>query len=327
MLTYPLRFEPIFREYVWGGRRLGSVLHKPIGSGEQYAESWELVDHGADQTVVSNGPCAGMELGELGRRWPQELYGTPSYSGSFPLLFKFLDANQNLSIQVHPNDQQAARLDPPDLGKTEAWIVLHAEPHSTIYAGLKPHVTRADLRQALLGGDVIDHLHTIRPQAGDCLLIPAGTVHAIGAGLLVAEIQQSSDTTFRLFDWNRMGTDGKPRTLHIHQGLEVIDFDAGPIQPCVPQTVGPNRERLVACDKFVIDRMRVEGPFQMPVDGRFHILACLQGAVTWDDGPTPVRLGLGETALLPAACTSRHLHAAEPSMVLDMFLPTAMPAS
>src|SRR5262249_22949406 len=146
-----------------------------------------------------------------------------------------LDAAHMLSVQVHPNDEQAALQTPPDLGKTEAWIILAAEPGSKVYVGLRPGVDPQQLAEAIAAGTCEELLYGFEPCAGDCLFIPAGTVHALGAGLLVAEIQQSSDTTFRLFDWNRVGPDGKPRTLHVEQALAVVDFDRGPIAPQQPQ--------------------------------------------------------------------------------------------
>ena len=171
---YPLRFEPLFRRYLWGGRRLGEVLGKPIGEGEDYAESWELVDHGEDQSVVAAGPLTGTTLHQLVTEHDQEVMGQQKlqeHGGQkrFPLLMKFLDANRILSVQVHPDDAMGATLDPPDLGKTEAWVILAAEPGSVIYAGLKPGVTREDLAAAVEKGETQNCLHEVKPQAGECI--------------------------------------------------------------------------------------------------------------------------------------------------------------
>jgi len=194
MLTLPpLRFQPILREYLWGGRRLGTELGKQIGIGDHYAESWEIVDHGADQSVVADGPFAGTTLHELVMQHGLALFGRDNPQRQFPLLFKFLDANQTLSVQVHPNDEQAAKLDPPDLGKTEAWVVLAAEPGSKIYAGLKPGIDRDKLARAIDAGTCETCLHSLEPKVGDCIFIEAGTVHAIGAGLLVAGRNSASE--------------------------------------------------------------------------------------------------------------------------------------
>ena len=259
-MLYPLRFEPIFRRYLWGGRRLGEVLHKPIGEGADYAESWEIVDHGADQSRVAAGPLAGTTLTELVLRHNRELFGRHVGLTQFPLLLKFLDARQALSVQVHPNDEQAARLVPPDRGKTEAWVVLATKPGSLIYAGLKRGFDRHAFERELSRGTAELCLHRFEPAPGDCVFLSSGTVHALGAGLLIAEIQQSSDTTYRLHDWNRVGPDGKPRPLHIEQALAVIDFNRGPVDPVAPQpTDRPNVERLVECDKFVLDRWAPRG--------------------------------------------------------------------
>jgi mannose-6-phosphate isomerase len=214
-LDHLLRFQPIFRRYLWGGRRLGTMLGKPIGPGDDYAESWEIVDHGVDQSVVRAGPLAGAALGQLVREQGAALLGRHAPQRGFPLLMKLLDCNRTLSVQVHPNDEQGARLTPPDRGKTEAWVVLAADEGSVIYAGLKSGVTRDDLAASLEHGTCAELLHAFAPRVGDCVFIPAGTVHALGAGLVIAEIQQASDTTFRLFDWNRVDAEGKPRPLHI----------------------------------------------------------------------------------------------------------------
>lgn len=325
------RFTPLLRRYLWGGRRLGTVLGKPIGEGDDYAESWEIVDRGPDQSVVREGPAAGMTLHQLVETHGRELLGRHFPQPSFPLLLKFLDAQRNLSVQVHPDDRAAAQLTPPDLGKTEAWVVLEALPGSLIYAGLKRGFDRLALEREVHRGTTELCLHRFEPQPGDCVFIPAGTVHAIGAGLLIAEIQQASDTTFRLYDWNRVGPDGKPRALHIAQSLDAIDFDAGPIHAQIPQATGrPGVERLVACDKFVLDRWSVSTPQTVGGDDRFHILAMLAGGALVDGiraggatapgDPSHGPLVKGETCLVPA-CRSIELTPLEPCMFLDMYLP------
>ncbi len=319
---YPLRFEPLFRRYIWGGRRLGTVLNKPIGPGEDYAESWEIVDHGNDQSVVAYGALQGATLRELVAQRGAELFGRHHPQRQFPLLFKFLDAQRALSVQVHPDDQQAARLDPPDLGKTEAWVVIHADPGSLIYAGLRHGVDRPALQAAIDSDATESCLHRFPVQAGDCVFIPAGTVHALGAGLVVAEIQQASDTTFRLFDWNRLGADGKPRPLHIQAGLDAINFSRGPVAPQQPQPTGsPEVERLVACDKFAIDRRYVRQSSVVGGDQRFHLLAVLSGHVQLDGDPSGRSLERGETTLLPAALGAVQIYPADLAVVLDVYIP------
>ena len=333
-MLYPLRFQPIFKRHLWGGRRLGTVLGKPIGDGNDYAESWEIVDHGGDQSLVAAGPLAGRSLGELRETCGDELLGQHAPLARFPLLFKFLDCNQALSVQVHPNDTQARLLDPPDLGKTEAWVILAAEPGSVLYAGLKPGCDRSAFEREIHRGATEACLHQFEPRVGDCIFIPAGTVHALGAGLLIAEIQQASDTTYRLFDWNRVGPDGKPRQLHVPQSLAVIDYDADPIAPQMPRpTQRPCVERLVTCDKFILDRWSFrsvgsraatagnrEHPLTIGGDDRFHILAVLEGEVSLRGDPTGQSLRRGDTALIPASVTASIV--AEPEAVLlEAYLP------
>jgi mannose-6-phosphate isomerase len=322
MLSQPIQFRPILKEYLWGGRRLGTELGKPIGDGPHYAESWEVVDHGADQSVVADGPLAGKTLHELVAGYGEALFGRHHPRRQFPLLFKFLDAQRTLSVQVHPNDAQAAKLEPPDLGKTEAWVVLATEPGAKIYAGLDRGVDRAALERELAAGTCDQCLHQFEPQPGDCVFLESQTVHALGAGLLVAEIQQASNTTYRLFDWNRVDADGKPRELHIEQSLDTIDYERGPIGPLTPQpTERPQVERLVACDKFVLDRWQLDGPQPCGGDERFHILAGLDGAATVECDGRRLGLGRGSTLLLPASCPAVTIAPQPTAVLLDMYLP------
>ena len=320
---YPLRFQPLFRRYLWGGRRLETVLGKSLGQGHDFAESWELVDHGPDQSRVATGPLAGWTLRDLVREYGAQLVGSgPPADTRFPLLFKFLDAHRALSVQVHPNDSQAARLDPPDYGKTEAWVVLHADPGSCIYAGLRDGIGPEALQSALETGSLEDVLHQVRPRVGDCLLIEAGVVHALGAGLVIAEIQQSSDTTYRLFEWNRVGPDGRPRALHLEAGLAVVDFERGPVQPVKPEPSAElGTERLVACDKFVMNRRELEQLGHVGGDARFHILVVLAGRLGVERDRAAEPAVRGTTLLIPAACEPLALRPETPVTLLDIFLP------
>jgi mannose-6-phosphate isomerase len=320
MLRSPLRFSPIFRRYLWGGRRLGSLLGKPIGPETDYAESWELVDHGDDQSVVAAGPHEGKTLRHLVAKHPRELFGRHAPQPQFPLLVKFLDCCRDLSVQVHPNDDQARRQRPPDLGKTEAWVILHAEPESIVYAGLTPGCDRPAVEKAIAAGELANCLHQLKPRAGDCLFIPAGTVHALGAGFVVAEVQQASDTTFRLYDWDRVGPDGKPRELHLEQALAVTDFAAGPRQVQRPQPGDrPFVERLVACEKFVLDRWQIDAPQRLADDDRFHIVMLLEGQARVEGDQKP--LVPGSTLLIPAACRTPLLTPEPTATLLDIYLP------
>ncbi|MGN6134373.1 MAG: type I phosphomannose isomerase catalytic subunit [Aureliella sp.] len=302
---YPLRLIPAFRNYLWGGRKLATHLGKPIPSEGTWAESWEIVDHAEHESLIANGPLAGQTLGQLMRSDRQWLVGdAPAVAGRFPLLLKYLDCQRVLSVQVHPEDEYALAMNPPDLGKTEAWYIVSAEPGSILYAGLKPGVGRDELRAAIEAGQTAECLHAMEPNVGDCVFIPAGTVHALGSGLIVAEIQQASNTTFRLYDWDRVDDQGKSRPLHIEQSLETIDFSSGPRVWQVPQQLDePGRERLVECDKFSFDRITGVPQVQLGGDGRFHILTVPEGRakVRATAGAAPEKLERGESLLLPAS--------------------------
>lgn len=302
----PLLFTPLYRHYLWGGHRFASLLGRQLTEPGPYAESWELVDRGADQSVVRAGPLTGRTLGDILRDDPVAMLGTTATAGPFPLLFKFLDAHKVLSVQVHPDDAAAARRTPPDRGKTEAWYVVEAEPNSCIYAGLKPGVNQHDLAAAITAGTCEEVLHTITPRAGDCIFIPAGTVHAIGAGLVVAEIQQSSDVTFRLFDWNRVGADGQPRPLHLEDGLAATQR-LGPVAPVEKQpTDDPAVSRMVACEFFAFDEVTPSASWQTG-GGACEFLAILAGEVLLPDCWSLPPLQRGDCLLLPASLEPQSL--------------------
>ncbi len=319
-LDHPLRFEPVLKDYIWGGRRLAQ-WGKQLGPGDHWAESWEVADHGTDQTRVLAGPWAGKTLHELLQTSPEELTGSARWE-RFPLLLKLLDAHDRLSVQVHPNDEQAARLQPPDWGKTEAWIVLEAQDEAVVWAGLQPGVDRNTLLDHLQRGTVEQCLHRQPVRVGDCILLPAGVVHAIGPGLVLAEIQQASNTTFRLFDWNRVGPDGKPRALHIQEALAVIDFEHGPVRPQLPRPGSQEGEEILAeCSKFVVRRHRLREPRRFGGDGRFHILLVIEGQVSLARDPLEQPLSKGHTALIPAAAPAVQATPEEHATLLHFHLP------
>ena len=315
---YPLRFHPVLKQTIWGGRLLGQSLGKAIGDDDNYAESWEVVDHGEDQSVVTDGPLAGKtlsELIELDRTWLLGNTGNET-AEQFPLLLKYLDCNRVLSVQVHPDDAYGATMVVPDRGKTEAWYIVQSKPESLIYAGLKSGVGREQLAAAVDAGETERVLHSFHPEAGDVVFIPAGTVHALGAGLLVAEIQQSSNTTFRLFDWNRMGADGNPRELHVQQSLEVSDYDSGPVVPRSSDPSASGWQSLVSCDKFNLQALE-SGTAMIGGDNQFHILTTPRGAAKVGER----QLSAGDSVLLPAAMPAIEVSVASASTLLEMHLP------
>jgi mannose-6-phosphate isomerase len=244
---------------VWGGRRLATNLGKDLPDDQPYGESWELSDHPLHRSVVAQGPLAGTTLRQLMETRREELLGPGSSQSTFPILVKFLDCSDWLSVQVHPDEESVKKLWPGEGSKTEAWFVLHAEPGSRIYAGLNPGVGEREMRAALQAGTVAENLHSFEPKPGDCVFLPAGTVHAVGGGVLMAEVQQTSDATFRLFDWNRRDAQGNTRKLHIEEALASIHWDQGPVSPihmsAPPETQISYDQTLVRCRFFQLDFM------------------------------------------------------------------------
>ncbi|MGH7871064.1 MAG: type I phosphomannose isomerase catalytic subunit, partial [Candidatus Binatia bacterium] len=246
---YPLRFEPICEYRLWGGRRLADLLRDPLPGDGPIGEAWLLSDRDDHPSRVADGPLKGRTIGQLLQQSPEQLLG--KFAGRFrrfPLLLKFLDAREMLSVQVHPSDSQTDYLPAGERGKTEAWVVLEAESESRIYAGLKPGTTADVLRQALANRTVADHLASFTPKAGDSVFLQAGTVHSLGGGLVVFEVQENSDVTFRLYDWDRIDAKtGQPRALQVDQAIACIDFAQGaigPVMPVVEEMKPVRRERL-----------------------------------------------------------------------------------
>jgi mannose-6-phosphate isomerase len=320
---HPLEFRPILKRIRWGGRRLAS-LGKPLGEGNDYAESWELADYGEDQSMVIGGEYDGWTLRRLVEERNREVFGRHAGREQFPLLVKFLDANDRLSVQVHPNDEQAKRFDPEENGKTEAWVVVDAKPGSRLYAGLKEGVTADQLRTASEKGTVEELLHSFEVTPGECVFIPAGTVHAIGEGILLAEIQQMSNLTFRLYDWGRTGSDGQPRPVHVDKAIACTDFVRGPVRPVDPHRTEHRHgvtDDLVRSDYFVMRRHVLERDHRIQADDRFRILVALDGTGDLACDGTAMRFALGRTALIPAASPDVTIHPLAEMTVLEAFLP------
>jgi mannose-6-phosphate isomerase len=306
-VLYPLTFQPIFKERVWGGRNLERLYGKSLPPGVPVGESWEISDRPGDASVVASGNLAGKDLHWLVEHHCEELLGGTELQGNcFPLLVKILDAQEKLSLQVHPPTRKAAELGGEP--KTEMWYIADAAPGAELYVGLKRGVSRSVFEQKVRDGSVADCFHHVPVKPGDAMFLPSGRVHAIGAGLVIFEIQQNSDTTYRVFDWNRVGLDGKPRELHVQQSLESIDFDD--FEPALVQSASSG-QGPVARRSLVQDPLFSVEVIQAPVTSasllkpqRMQIVACLSGALHVEAGHEIVRLTPGGFCLVPA-CLQR----------------------
>jgi mannose-6-phosphate isomerase len=310
---YPLRFEPIYQYRIWGGRRLATVLTALLPSDGPIGEAWVLCDRDDHQSHVANGPLKGRTVGQLLEQSPEQLMGKlAGRFRRFPLLLKFLDALEMLSVQVHPADAYTDLLPAGETGKTKAWVVLEAGTESLIYAGLKPTTTAENLRRAIANGAVADYLVCFTPKPGDGVFLPAGTVHALGGDVVVFEVQQNSDVTFRLYDWDHVDAKtGQPRALQVDQALACIDFAqgaVGPVVPLVEEAQPVLRERLFLCEHFGLWRLRGESPFIVGATGTPRVLVCIAGDGRLEHDGTNYAVGKGDVLLLPAvvgACAFR----------------------
>ncbi|MFX3647734.1 MAG: type I phosphomannose isomerase catalytic subunit [Paenibacillus sp.] len=302
---YPLQFQPEFKERVWGGRALEQFgLTPPEG---HIGEGWMIADHPNGTTKVLNGSLAGKGLDEVREQLGTEWLGTKGVSekgGRFPLLIKLLDCNDDLSVQVHPTDEYEA-LPPGELGKTEMWYVLDAKPGAHIIYGLNEGVDRATLKEALENGTVMDTLRQVPVEAGDTFFIPAGTVHALCAGVVVAEIQQNSDTTYRIYDYNRPGLDGKPRELHVEDSLNVTAYEGAGASTMKTNNATPGEWlKLAECPYFVVEKGIVTDRWELSTNpDSFTILVVCEGEGTleWANAASDsIELKAGQCYLLPA---------------------------
>jgi mannose-6-phosphate isomerase len=310
-LLYPLRFEPIYQYRIWGGRRLANLLSAPLPGDGPIGEAWLLSDRDDHQSQIANGPLKGRTIAQVLEQFPAQAMGKlAGRFRRFPLLLKFLDAREMLSVQVHPDDLHKDLLPAGETGKTEAWVVLEAGTKSRIYAGLKSGTTEADLRQALTNGAVANRLACFHPKPGDAVFLPAGTVHSLGGNIVVFEVQQNSDVTFRLYDWNHVDAKtGQPRPLQVDQALACIDFEEGTgglVEPVVEATTPVEREKLFHCEHFRLWRLRGESPFTIGAAGVPRVLVCIEGAGQVEHECAAHAVGKGDVFLLPAilgACT------------------------
>jgi mannose-6-phosphate isomerase len=306
-MLYPLTFQPLFKERVWGGRNIERLFGKPLPPDRPIGESWEITDRPEGISVIDNGPLAGKTLRWLMEEHRREVLGQRADSqGRFPLLIKILDCMEKLSVQVHPPAQVAARLGGEP--KTEMWYIADATPEAELFVGLKAGITRQEFERRIRDGTVQDCLHRIPVRAGDAMFLPSGRLHAIGGGNVIFEIQQNSDTTYRVFDWNRVGLDGKPRELHVKQSLASIDFND--FEPSLIASKYSRNQRfsvrfLVDDPLFRVDACRVsrKGRFYLRSDS-VQILGILRGRLSVMFGETQLELRAGGFCLLPA-CLER----------------------
>lgn len=303
---YPLLFVPMYQYRPWGGQRLSGLLKTPLPGGESIGEAWLLSDRDDFQSVVANGPLKGLTISQLLHESKEQLLG--KFVGDFdrfPLLLKFLDAHEMLSVQVHPSEANADLLPAGESAKSEAWVVLEAGNNSRIFAGLKQGTTKENIQSALSDGTVEQCLASFTPQQGDGIFIPAGTVHALGGDVVVFEIQQNSDVTFRLYDWNRVDArTGHPRELQIDKALACIDFEQGLSVPVIPQLedeLPARRELLFKCQHFGLWRVSADSMFIVGVAETPRILVCLTGNGQVEHEGTGYPIGKGDVMILPAS--------------------------
>ena len=323
---YPLRFEPIYQYRLWGGRRLAGLLAAPLPGDGPIGEAWILSDRDDHPSQVADGPLKGRTIAQLMKQCPEQLMGRlAGRFPRFPLLLKFLDAREMLSVQVHPSDAHKDLLPAGESGKTEAWVVLEAGAESRIYVGLKPGTTADNLRSALTNGTVAEHIASFTPKAGDGVFIPAGTVHTLGGGVVVFEVQQNSDVTFRLYDWNHVDAKtGHPRALQVDQALACIDFAAcagGLVAPVVEATTPVERERLFHCEPFRLWRLRGQSPFTVGAAGAPRVLVCIDGRGQVEHSGAKYEAGKGDVFLLPAALGACTFHPRGAVNVLEIEIP------
>jgi mannose-6-phosphate isomerase len=307
----PLTFQPIFMERVWGGRRLESEFGKKLPPQRPIGESWEIVDRSEAQSLVRNGPLRGKTLHELWTQYRHEIFGDVPDSPRFPLVLKLLDAHDKLSLQVHPPEKLADRLGGEP--KTEFWYVAAADPGAEIYLGFRELITRNQFEKALRDGTAAEHVQKIAVKPGDAAFLPSGRFHALGAGNLLIEVQQNSDTTYRVFDWNRVDDTGRQRQLHVDQALQCIDFSD--VRPRLLHSEG---ELLLRHDLFEIQKWNLDSPREIAPRGQFAITCCLTGSIHCAD----VALRPGEFFLIPAHLEDRQLHSrAQGTTLLRVTIP------
>ncbi len=328
--VYPIVFEPIFKPRIWGGRRLEALLEKRLPPAAAIGESWEVVDLEDEQSVVAAGPGKGKTLGELVKSWGVELLGRAGlFEGRFPLLIKFLDAKEALSVQVHPNEAMAQRLGGRVRVKHEAWYVIDARPEAFIYRGLAEGVDGDALRQALQENRVESVLNRVPARKGHCYYLPSGTVHALGGGVTVAEVQTPSDVTYRLYDWNRIdAATGRRREIRVDEALACASYGTSfPEEP--PQhtaSVWTSVTSLVRCESFVIERVRMVDGVEMEIPYSEMVIWIVlegRGSIACEGLAEPLSFGVGDTVVIPAGLKKGRVITNANSMWLEVSVPIA----
>jgi len=321
-MLYPLTFQPIFKERIWGGHNLATLYGKALPQGRLTGESWEISDRPGDESVIAHGPLQGKTLRWLMEQHPDELLGPRSKIPlRFPLLIKIIDAQETLSLQVHPPPAMAAPLGGEP--KTELWYVAQAGPGAEFFVGLKKGVSRAEFENKLARQTVAECFHRIPVKPGDSMFLPSGRVHALGARTVIFEIQQNSDTTYRVFDWNRLDARGKGRQLHVEQSLASIDFtDIEPsllprqTTPAHPGTVRP----LVKNELFEVNLRHLAGSDTMNLaGGRMGIIGVTEGSMRIEQGGNTIALSAGHFCLIPAECLLSAVRAEGPVSFLQIY--------
>ncbi len=311
-LEQPLFLEPLYFSYVWGAPIEESWVISRFGRQtppglDRIAESWEIVALDAElSNKLLNTQEPASTLYEVLLHNPRTILGTSGSLTKLPIIVKYLDVFERLSVQVHPDDATAERLGFGPSGKSEVWVVLDADPNARIWAGFAKQVSRADVEEAIRSGELVSLLQEYTPRPGDCYFFPPGTVHAAQGHLLIAEVQDASQLTFRIFDWNRIGTGGQPRPLHIAEALEAIDYRQGPIRPVslYDEKRTSGALRLPSGPKFLLAHWRIQSPVTLTSEGRFLVISLLEGKLRVSGGSFEMTAGPGQTFLIPASVSS-----------------------
>ncbi len=321
---YPLKFDPIYQYRLWGGRKFAHLLSKPLPEDEPVGEAWLLSDRKDHASKVSEGELKGTTLTKLMQDFRYEIMGKMGdHFDHFPLLLKFLDCKEVLSVQVHPSDDQKEFIPKGDTGKTEAWVVLETGKDSRIYAGLKKGTTKENLLKSIQDKSVADLLHSFVPKKDDAVFIHSGTVHTLG-GTVVFEVQENSDVTFRLYDWDRTDAKtGKPRDLQVEKAIASIDFDQveiGPVTPVKSLDI-ENAEKLFDNEHFVLWRINNKSEFTVGFKDEPAILVCLEGKGTMKFNEKEFSINKGEVMLLPAIIGQLELRPEKEITMLQIAIP------